>query len=76
MEYNESVVNYLKNNMFIMEEYFEECEKDKKIPNYSEFCRKYLSGNTSEGVSFDSIKLKRKELTVFLRNQYNSWLVI
>lgn len=70
---NESVINYLENNNYIMKEYFEECFSEEKQPNYSEFCRKYLEGTTAEGVTFDSIKLKRRELTIFLRNNYKLW---
>lgn len=71
---NESVINYLDSNNYIMKEYFEECFMECKQPNYSEFCRKYLEGTTSEGVAFDSIQLKRRELTTFLRNNYKLWI--
>ena len=71
---NESVMNYLEKCSFVMIEYFEECYRGIKNPNYSEFCRKYLSGTTSEGVAFNSIKLKRRELTNFLRNKYKLWV--
>lgn len=71
---NESVINYLEKNNDIMIEYFEECYNEMKNPNYSEFCRKYLNGTTAESVSFDSIKLKRRELTDFLRNKYKLWV--
>lgn len=71
---NRSVINYLENNNDRMIEYFEECFKENKQPNYSEFCRKYLEGTTSEGVAFNSIKLKRRELTIFLRNNYKLWI--
>lgn len=71
---NMSIINYLENNNYIMKEYFEECFKEEKQPNYSEFCRKYLDGTTAEGVAFNSIKLKRRELTIFLRNSYKLWI--
>ena len=71
---NRSVINYLENNNDRMIEYFEECFKENKKPNYSEFCRKYLEGTTSEGIAFNSIKLKRRELTIFLRNNYKLWI--
>lgn len=71
---NRSVINYLENNNDRMKEYFEECLKEDKQPNYSEFCRKYLEGTTSEGIAFNSIKLKRRELTIFLRNNYKLWI--
>lgn len=70
---NKSVINYLEVNRFVMEEYFDECLAESKLPNYSEFCRKYLEGTTAEGVSFHSISLKRGELTIFLRDSYNLW---
>lgn len=71
---NISVINYLENNSYCMKEYFEECYGEAKLPNYSEFCRKYLNGTTAEGVSFNSITIKRRELTSFLRNKYNLWV--
>ena len=71
---NRSVINYLENNNDRMIEYFEECFKENQKPNYSEFCRKYLEGTTSEGIAFNSIKLKRRELTIFLRNNYKLWI--
>lgn len=71
---NRSVIDYLESNNSIMKEYFEECYKEEKLPNYSEFCRKYLEGTTSEGVAFNSIKLKRRDLTIFLRNNYKLWI--
>lgn len=74
MSSNDSVILYLENNNSIMKEYFEECYNEVKQPNYSEFCRKYLEGTTSEGVAFNSIKLKRREITVFLRNNYKLWI--
>ena len=45
-----------------------------KTPNYSEFCRKYLNGTTQDGVSFDSITIKRKEVTEYLRGKYSIWV--
>lgn len=74
MSSNDSVILYLENNNNIMKEYFEECYNEVKQPNYSEFCRKYLEGTTAEGVAFNSIKLKRREITVFLRNNYKLWI--
>lgn len=71
---NKSVIEYLEANSYIMKEYFEECFTEDKLPNYSEFCRKYLEGTTSEGIAFNSIVLKRRELTVFLRNNYKLWV--
>lgn len=71
---NKSVINYLEKNNCILKEYFEECFSEEKKPNYSEFCRKYLEGTTSEGVAFNSIKLKRRDLTIFLRNKYKLWI--
>lgn len=71
---NSSVVAYLEENKEELTEYFNECRAESKQPNYSEFCRKYLNGETKEGVSFSSIKLKRKELTLFLRNKYKLWI--
>lgn len=72
--YNESVTSFLLENSYIMKEYFDECFNEGKRPNYSEFCRKYLEGTTSEDIAFDSIKLKWGELTKFLRNNYNLWM--
>lgn len=69
-----SVLSFLENNNHIVKEYFDECFTEEKKPNYSEFCRKYLEGTTSAGVSFDSIMLKRGELTNFLRNSYKLWI--
>lgn len=74
MSSNDSVILYLENNNSIMKEYFEECYNEVKQPNYSEFCRKYLEGTTAEGVAFNSIELKRREITVFLRNNYKLWI--
>lgn len=71
---NKGVISYLNQNNYIMREYFEECYIEGKQPNYSEFCRKYLEGTTSEGIAFNSIKLKRRELTSFLRNNYKLWV--
>lgn len=76
MEENKSVMSYLENNKEVLLEYFNECKDENKVPNYSEFTRKYLCGETKEGVSFSSIKLKRNELTNFLRNKYTLWLEI
>lgn len=70
---NESVVNFLEENTVGMVCYFSECKTVGKKPNYSEFCRKYLNGETKEGVSFNSIRVKRKEMTEFLRNKYILW---
>lgn len=74
--YNEtsSVIAYLEENKGELEDYFTECKNEEKLPNYSEFCRKYLNGETRELVSFSSIKLKRDELTRFLRNKYKLWI--
>lgn len=71
---NKGVISYLESHNYIMKEYFEECYSENKQPNYSEFCRKYLEGTTSEGIAFNSIKLKRRELTIFLRNNYKLWI--
>lgn len=71
---NKNVIAYLEDNNYIMKEYFDECFKENKNPNYSEFCRRYLEGTVAEGVAFDSIRLKRKELTIFLRSKYKLWI--
>ena len=71
---NKSVMSYLEDNNKELVKYFCECKEEGKSPNYSEFCRKYLNGETKEGVSFSSIKIKRNELTDLLRNKYSLWL--
>lgn len=71
--YEDSVREYLECNGDLLVDYFKECNKFSKKPNYSEFCRVYLNGETKEGISFSSIKLKRKELTSFLRNKFELW---
>ena len=73
---NKSVISYLEENREELVEYFVECQKENKTPNYSEFCRKHLNGETKEGVSFSSIKVKRNELTDFIRNKYALWVQI
>jgi len=70
---NRSVIGYLEENGEEMAIYFEECKEENKQPNYSEFCRKYLNGETKEGISFSSIKIKRRGLTEFMRNKYKLW---
>lgn len=69
-----SVMGYLEENNFELKSYFTECKVESKQPNYSEFCRKYLNGETREGISFNSIKVKREELTSYLRKKYKLWL--
>lgn len=69
-----SVMGYLEENNFELKSYFTECKVEFKQPNYSEFCRKYLNGETREGISFNSIKVKREELTSYLRKKYKLWL--
>lgn len=71
---NKSVASYIENNKEELIAYFIECKVEEKKPNYSEFCRKYLNGETKDGVSFSSIKIKRKELTELLRNKYSLWI--
>ena len=71
---NESILKFLEESgSELMIAYFKECKESSSKPNYSEFCRKYLNGETKEGVHFNSIKVKRKELTEFLRNKYILW---
>ena len=74
MDKTESVKNYIEGRDSGVDDYFIECNKEGKLPNYSEFCRKYLSGTTSEGVSFSSIGIVRKDLTKILRNKYKLWV--
>lgn len=71
---NRSVMGYLEENEEELFAYFGECKEDDKQPNYSEFCRKYLNGETKEGISFNSIKIKRRGLTEFMRNKYKLWV--
>lgn len=73
--YNESVKNYLKDNREILKDYYKECYDEVKEPNYSELCRKYLSGTTAEGIAFDSSKLIRADLTSYLREGYRLWVL-
>lgn len=74
MGMSKSVINFLEKNENIMTDYFKECLVMSKTPNYSEFCRKYLNGTTQDGVSFDSITIKRKEVTEYLRGKYSIWV--
>ena len=68
-----SVIDYLEINKEELLEYFAECLSENKQPNYSELCRKYLNGETKEGISFDSIKIKRREVTDYIRMKYKLW---
>ena len=74
MTANESIIKYLEEDKVSTEDYFEECYNELKEPNYSEFCRKYLNGTTFEGYSFNSSKVKRSQMTVYLREKYNGWV--
>lgn len=74
MTANESIVNYLEGDTDSIRGYFDECFENGKQPNYSEFCRKYLNGTTREGYDFSSSKVKRSELTCYLRSKYVCWL--
>lgn len=71
---NNSVLEFFNQNMDLITDYFWECYRELKSPNYSEMLRKYLSGTTKDGVYFDSIKVKRSELTQYLRELYKDWL--
>lgn len=70
----ESIINFLSTDTLTMEEYYEECYNNDKLPNYSEFCRRFLNGTTIDGYSFKDINVKRGEVTSFIRNQYSLWL--
>lgn len=74
MEGSKSVIGYLEENPSDLVEYFTWCKGNSKNPNYSEFCRNYLNGETKEGISFDSIRVERKKVTSYIRMKYNLWL--
>lgn len=61
-----SILKFLKENMDLLYEYLDNCEKDCIYPNYSHFLKR-VSGFTSDNVDLRSGLVDRSCITKFMR---------
>lgn len=67
-----SVLNFLKENESLVNRYLLDVYSRGGSPNYSEMLIGVISGETRDGISFDSIYVDRKVVTAYLRRSYVS----
>lgn len=68
----ESVLNFLKENESLVNRYLLDVYSRGCSPNYSEMLIGVISGETRDGISFDSIYVDRGVVTAYLRRSYVS----
>lgn len=64
-----SVLNFLKENNELIDEYLVDVREKGKIPNYSDFLRT-IQGTTAEKVNLASIYVVRSRCTEYLQSRY------
>ena len=67
-----SVLNFLKENESLVNRYLLDVYSRCGSPNYSEMLIGVISGETRDGISFDSIYVDREVITAYLRRSYVS----
>lgn len=67
----ESVIEFLKSNKDLLDDYFSETKEKGRNPSYSELLiHQRLSGTTKEKVDFTSSSVKRSSVTKWLIGVY------
>lgn len=67
-----SVLNFLKENESLVNRYLLDVYSRGGSPNYSEMLIGVISGETRDGISFDSIYVDREVVTAYLIRSYVS----
>lgn len=67
-----SILNWLKSNLDVVEEYFEKCYDRGTRPNYTDMLR-MVSGTTIDDVNLASTLVVRAECTKWLVGEYSGW---
>ena len=69
-----SVISFLQENRYLINEYFEDCQKHGSRPTYSNFLH-IVSGTTKEKVNLASSYVLRGVISDWLFGEYVDWLI-